>query len=257
MTPLSVTQLEAKRKAVFVPSLHNLVQELERELDERLQQPPTSDDMQRSRDKIRDTVMQNCRDVVAQYEAREPEWFMHDQHYQLAVQEAAALKRVALAKVQRIWQAQVQGWSAACDAFNQWKPKLLSVINVEVLNELKRLWEASREPSSGETEPAAEERKKHALALCEWLGLVDTNDLDMVVDLEGHTPLQIAAVSGNVTTLAMLLDAGCKPELKNKSEQNALYLAASEGHAEAVSMLLEVTSVLSDIDAKDKVRMRP
>ncbi len=52
------------------------MQELERELDELLQQPPTSENMKDLRDRIRDSVMQNCRDVVAQYEAREPEWFM-------------------------------------------------------------------------------------------------------------------------------------------------------------------------------------
>ncbi len=78
-----LTQLEAKRKAVFVPSLHNIVQELERELDERLEQPPKTKELADFKDDIRRTVMQNARDVVAQYEAQESQWFMNDQHYQV------------------------------------------------------------------------------------------------------------------------------------------------------------------------------
>ena len=83
MTPLIVTQLEAKRKAVFVPSLHNIVQELERELDERLEKPPKTQELGDFKEHIRSAVMSDCRAVVARYEAHEPEWFTHDQHYQV------------------------------------------------------------------------------------------------------------------------------------------------------------------------------
>jgi hypothetical protein len=85
MTPLSVRQLEAKRKAVFVPSLQNIVQELERELDERLEKPPKTEKLREDyiKDEIRSAVMSDCRAVVARYEAHEPEWFTHDQHYQV------------------------------------------------------------------------------------------------------------------------------------------------------------------------------
>ncbi len=175
------------------------------------------------------------------------------------MQEAAGLKRVALAKLQRIWQAELENDDdKVWEAIEQWQPKLLGMINVEELNERTRLWEESRKLSpEGTATEIKEERKERALALCEWQGLVDREAVDMAVDLAQHTALHIAAVSGEVTAVELLLDAGCNPHRKNKSGQSALHLAVSEGHATVALALLKVTSVRENIDDKDNVRIRP
>lgn len=75
-------ELQAKRKAVFLPSLTNIVQEIERELDLIVSSgQPRSEALLECRFWVKETVMKNVQSLVAQYEARAPGWFQVDQHY--------------------------------------------------------------------------------------------------------------------------------------------------------------------------------
>lgn len=82
-------QLEGKRKAVFMASLLNSIQETQLELDAILAQDSSyvgadwAGSWNFGKDNVRSVVVKDCADVVAKYEGHTPEWFLHDQHYQV------------------------------------------------------------------------------------------------------------------------------------------------------------------------------
>ena len=54
----------------------------------------------------------------------------------------------------------------------------------------------------------------------------------------GETPLQIAALRGDTSAIAALLDAGAQIDTPGEHGYTALHEAVSQGHAAAVSLLL-------------------
>lgn len=81
---LTREEFQAKRNAVFMPSLSNVVQEIARDLDALIAQPPASATLLDCRFWAKETVLKDVRNAAAQYEAHDPTWFQVDQHYQAA-----------------------------------------------------------------------------------------------------------------------------------------------------------------------------
>ena len=138
--------------------------------------------------------------------------------------EAAELKMLAAAKLRRWWRKSPplpESRDAAWEAYGQWKPRMLSVVKVEELNERTRRWQASK---MKQDEGVSARSSAHALALCEWQGVVDRNDVDMVMDLGGNTTLMLAAAAGDDHRVELLLDAGCDPKAINKVSNASAYM---------------------------------
>lgn len=71
-------------------------------------------------------------------------------------------------------------------------------------------------------------------------------DLD-VPDNAGNTPLQIAALEGDIEVVKLLLDAGCDTTCKNIDKDTPLIDAVENGHLEVVKVLLK-----SGLDPRQK-----
>ncbi|KAJ1644776.1 phosphate system positive regulatory protein pho81 [Coemansia asiatica] len=63
---------------------------------------------------------------------------------------------------------------------------------------------------------------------------VDVADKDLV-----WTPVFYAASEGNIECIRILIDAGCDVELVDENNRPAVYYAANEGHLESVDLLLD------------------
>ena len=55
----------------------------------------------------------------------------------------------------------------------------------------------------------------------------------------GHTPLHLAAKEGHAQAVTALLNAGAAPDVRIRKGLSALHLAAMNGHTEAVTALLK------------------
>ena len=63
-------------------------------------------------------------------------------------------------------------------------------------------------------------------------------------DVQGSTPLLLAAYFGQLANFKLLLEAGCEPGCTDTDGRNALHLACQEKHAEIVKVLIEKTGIL-------------
>ncbi|KAJ2703723.1 phosphate system positive regulatory protein pho81 [Coemansia sp. IMI 203386] len=70
---------------------------------------------------------------------------------------------------------------------------------------------------------------------------VDVADKDLV-----WTPVFYAASEGNIECIQVLIDAGCDVELVDENSRQAVYYAANEGHLESVDLLLDAASKSED-----------
>ncbi|KAK6940898.1 Ankyrin repeat [Dillenia turbinata] len=71
------------------------------------------------------------------------------------------------------------------------------------------------------------------------------------VDLEGRSPIHVAAVNGHVESVRFLVSIGGDSSLAASDGWTALHCAASEGHLETVEVLLNCCSFLKDAITKD------
>lgn len=68
-------------------------------------------------------------------------------------------------------------------------------------------------------------------------------DISSIADMNGNTPLHLAASKGTSANIRALLEAGANVNQRNKQGRTALSNAASFGHADAVAALLSAPDV--------------
>ncbi|QGJ70273.1 Hypothetical protein PBC10988_19680 [Planctomycetales bacterium 10988] len=70
-----------------------------------------------------------------------------------------------------------------------------------------------------------------------------TNPQAIVEDKEGLTPLHLAAKSGHLKVVKMLLEAGASPDVRTADGKTPMHLAAEAGEEEVVAYLLEAKEI--------------
>jgi ankyrin repeat protein len=71
--------------------------------------------------------------------------------------------------------------------------------------------------------------------------------LDALNDL-GNTPLLEAALQGSTRSIEVLVDAGADLGCTNHDQENALHLAAAEGHEQAIAVILDEAAKIAEED---------
>ena len=129
-------------------------------------------------------------------------------------------------------------------------------INVEAEIQACKGWTSlHRACAGGHTDTAQE-----VLNVCPRL-------LEVKDSLENRTPLLVAAGVGSHTTVVMLLEAKADPQPVDHLERNAVYLAAMNGHANVLTMLLkhikrdctpqQQRAIINSITVLDDVPQKP
>ncbi|RUS30079.1 hypothetical protein BC938DRAFT_479880 [Jimgerdemannia flammicorona] len=93
-------------------------------------------------------------------------------------------------------------------------------------------------------------REGHA-DLCKLLTLTEKNtSLDTQDKYNGWTPIFYAASEGHIDCVRILLEAGCKVNVKDENGATPLYYAAWEGEVECVNLLIEAGCEIEIVDEK-------
>jgi len=230
-------ELEGRRKALFLATLRNSVQEANREVERLTRTQHTNNRLLKAShwvSFVKKVVSRDCEGVLRSFEAREPRWFLHDRRYHNCVAQAAGLKQLALTKLRVLYESDSM-------PLEDWSVRAMDVLLRTRVSELRAKYRAAaRGPP--------EQRRETAIELAVLLGLVEEANLEMHLDMDEHTALMLAASEGLPSKTRLLLDAGCSPSTKNRLGRNSVMIAAVNGSEECLRQLC--TSVAA-VDARD------
>ncbi|EKX47156.1 hypothetical protein GUITHDRAFT_107067 [Guillardia theta CCMP2712] len=219
-------ELEGRRKALHMNALNNTMQEIERDLFQRVAMLPKGDagTVRGEGRRVVERILEECNRFVELYESQDVRWYNKDMHYKHALEESSNLRSLSL-ELFSYWEENTEVADYNIDA--------LSMIQVHRLKS-SFLLQCYRE---AETE---EERKQAALKIVIWEGLVESEEkIDTKRGFDGDTALITAVAQGNVDQTILLLDASCSIHAQNRKGFTALATASLNGHLDCVRILLE------------------
>jgi len=219
-------ELEGRRKALHMNALNNTMQEIERDLFQRVVALPKGEagTVRGEGRRVVERILEECNKFVELYESQDVRWYNKDVHYKHALEESSNLRSLAL-ELFSYWEENTEVADYNIDA--------LSMIQVHRLKSASLL----RSYREAKTE---EERKQAALQVVIWEGLVESEErIDTTRGFDGDTALITSVAQGNVEQTILLLDAGCSLNAQNRKGFTALSTASLNGHLDCVRILLE------------------
>lgn len=227
-------ELEGRRKLFHMGALHNNVQEIERDLRQKVQQLPKGGEgtVQGEGRNVMQQIVLECEELVAMHADRKPMWYNEDVAYKQALEEASNLRTMALQKFQ-YWAEHTEVADYNIDG--------LSLAQVYRL-QTGQLFRNYR------TAPEGEERRRAALDLAVWIGEIESDARkDASNGMDDDTAVIRAAAEGENQRLKVLIDAGCSVGSRDRRGFTALSSAACNGYGDCLELLIERGS---DLEAR-------
>ena len=195
----TIEEIQAQRRNLHMSLVENVVREVKRDVkelqnsavyQERKVADPTG---QNSGDLVAETVIEECDEVLQLHVSKDADFFNEDHNYNKILGEALKLKANAMSKV-HYWIDNKEVWAS-----DHHKRKILDAARLVYGRRVNKFLDAKQ---SGDVN----EIKMLARQLCIEEGFM-ARDLDEVDD-NGETPLHVAAASGNLSAVRLLVDGG-------------------------------------------------
>mmetsp|Transcript_13701 Transcript_13701/g.31604 ORF Transcript_13701/g.31604 Transcript_13701/m.31604 type:complete len:911 (-) Transcript_13701:444-3176(-) len=222
--------VEGKRKHLYLQSLDYVIQEIERDLNAEVDHMPSTNKFFRDKEnckKVIDQILQECSRFRREQGERPFASFNMEIFFRQKVDELSHLHSAAKSKL-HFW---MHTKGVTPDNI-----KDMSLFEVRMLTAGNKWKEYYKLKSSGADEG---DLKSAAISVCRFLGYkVEDECSGSVCNEVDGSSLFVAASAGDKRILEVILDSGCKVNMKS-GEHCALSLTAQNGHEACMEILIK------------------
>eukprot|EP00282_Hemiselmis_andersenii_P021362 CAMPEP_0172023288 /NCGR_PEP_ID=MMETSP1041-20130122/14714_1 /TAXON_ID=464988 /ORGANISM="Hemiselmis andersenii, Strain CCMP439" /LENGTH=897 /DNA_ID=CAMNT_0012678767 /DNA_START=1 /DNA_END=2691 /DNA_ORIENTATION=+ len=241
----TIEKIQAHRKGMFVSWGENTLLEIKNKLKHKLESEQVKqalvhrpfDAHQNIPSALVARVEEESANWLRQYKDKEGSWFNQDEFaYARAIKELTALEKHALGKLDT-WISGTGGLTGK-SLVDEKMEQVSRRAESEMTRRLKDLSHPVADPHKEGLEPLdSEEGRKLCVELCKRRGAV-IHDIEETVGVLGEPPLVSSGASGDVTSLKLLIRAGCNVHATASDKSTALHRASMMGHLKYVSYLV-------------------
>mmetsp|Transcript_71081 Transcript_71081/g.148243 ORF Transcript_71081/g.148243 Transcript_71081/m.148243 type:complete len:326 (+) Transcript_71081:1-978(+) len=237
LTTSTIEELMGRKRSMHLSSFAYLLDELQQDLEQLAEEGDAQARWERERAILEsegkkepptvqafvELIMEQARKVYTQQAAKSDEDFVKDEVFRAMVFEMVETQLFARSKL--LWWLEDESQRLWNQGFKGYQTVAFISENLRGAHEgyLAFNWSILRSTSD------AEEKKRVALTLCKLQGLVKESIGEM--DANGKPPIvQAAALSMNLETMQLLVDAGADPDQQDAGQnENAVFMAARKG----------------------------